>query len=590
MSETDTCPVAYEGLSALVSYPVGRVRCETGVLLCRPWGRDEVCCRKFYRTLADVLAASGYPTLRFDYSGTVDSLDPDADEGLEDWVRGAEKSADVLKDISGCERIVVFGLGLGAVVSHELAGRRHDLSGAIIAAPIVNGRRYIREINLLAKMLYETEHIPLNLLDTRKTSVLGNVMPGKVAEDVSRKKLDDPATLTQIPLLFFSRGKNKSDCSYAKDLKARSRHVTVKEFHEFEDLTAEVLTSKVPFDLIESCLGWMRETQPARKSFPAPVNADKYPPVLTADNFTETAAFVETRKKKLLTVTTRPVSCSPDAPVFIFGNTGGYDHHGGLARDSVTAARALAEAGAISIRFDGSNTGDSYPDLPAGEETLYSETSIQDFKNIVDFAAARFEGPITLVGRCSSAYSAFHLAARDQRVRQLILVNQLKYIWDPKVPVNLKYMGHRSTEEYKKRLLDPQIFKRLFKGQINIRAASLGIARLLKQRTAEKITPFFPRMTSLGRMRLEALDMFETLRDRNIPVHIFCTLGDESINLLKVHFGPKFEAFSQFRNISYSTIGDSDHCLMPDHARHALTDLLLKAAHSLQSTATRSQS
>ena len=197
---------------------------------------------------------------------------------------------------------------------------------------------------------------------------------------------------------------------------------------------------------------------------------------------------------------------------------------------------------------------------------------------MVDDAQARFDGPITLVGRCSSAYSAFHLAAKDDRIRQLVLVNQLKYIWDPKVPVNLKYMGHRSTEEYKKRLSDPQILRRLVSGQVNIKAALRGIGRLLEQRLSERVTRVFPRLTRFGRMRLQALDMFAALRDRNVPVHIFCSLGDESINLLEAHFGPGLADLARYPNMTYATVADSDHCLMPDHARAALTDLLLNVA------------
>src|SRR5690606_23686159 len=58
----------------------------TGVLMCGPWGLDELCARKTWRGIAAELAAAGFPALRFDYPGTGDALDIGPDGGLESWI------------------------------------------------------------------------------------------------------------------------------------------------------------------------------------------------------------------------------------------------------------------------------------------------------------------------------------------------------------------------------------------------------------------------------------------------------------------------------------------------------------------------
>jgi hypothetical protein len=63
-----------------------------GMLLCSPWGREEVSAHLTLRHWAGVLSQAGLPTMRFDYLGEGDSAgDPLADGGLEAWVASQRK-------------------------------------------------------------------------------------------------------------------------------------------------------------------------------------------------------------------------------------------------------------------------------------------------------------------------------------------------------------------------------------------------------------------------------------------------------------------------------------------------------------------
>ncbi|MBN9668754.1 serine aminopeptidase domain-containing protein [Roseibium aggregatum] len=579
MALNNTQPIGFNGICGLLTLPVTDTWKDTGVVLCRPWSRDEVSCRKFYRVLADSFAARGYPVIRFDYPGQVDSLDMAENDGIDRWVEAANESASALKKHSGCERIVFFGLGLGTVIAQMAAQTRPDIAGLILAAPVTSGRRYLRELGLHAKMAFEAELLPLDLLDTDKVSLLGNVLPDKFVKDLAEVKLDKSPLPRKVPVLLFARDGVSSDRTLADHIQSEGLEISVHPFSGYDDLVGNILQSRPDWDLISTATDWLTNTLSSGNSEMPANQADLGPGRLETGQFREEALFVGAHEKHLYCIVTSPIEAAKTAPVFIFGNTGGYDHHAGRGREWVTAARKLAQLGVISVRFDGVNTGDSYPDLPEGQEALYSETQIEDFLDLIDYFEGRYQGPVTLIGRCSSAYSAFHAAARDPRVRQLVLINQLKFMWDPDVPVDLKYMGHRSTADYTKRLTSAHTFKRLFRGELNFATAGRGVAKMLRQRAAEKLAAVFPQLTKFGRLKAEALKKFEVLRERDVKVHFFCSVGDESVDQLKAHFGPDLKGFAAFPNISLTTVDNADHNLMPDHARAEMFSFLEKIAH-----------
>ena len=88
---------------------------DLAVLLLNPWGIEEMCTRRFYRIFAERLAEIGVASLRFDYPGTVNSLDnTSAERGLSVWSEAIAKAAEELKMLSGARNLVFLGQGIGA--------------------------------------------------------------------------------------------------------------------------------------------------------------------------------------------------------------------------------------------------------------------------------------------------------------------------------------------------------------------------------------------------------------------------------------------------------------------------------------------
>ncbi len=107
------------------------------------------------RRLGDLLAAQGFPTLRFDYPGTGDSCDPEFEGGhWAVWQRSIDQAADWLRATTGARRIVLCGFRIGATLAALAAARRGDVAGLVLIEPVLEGRSYVRQLALEAELLH----------------------------------------------------------------------------------------------------------------------------------------------------------------------------------------------------------------------------------------------------------------------------------------------------------------------------------------------------------------------------------------------------------------------------------------------------
>jgi pimeloyl-ACP methyl ester carboxylesterase len=119
----------------------------TAVVLCNPFGEEASRSHRTFRVLATQLERAGFSTLRFDYTGTGDSLGSAGDGSIATWISDIELAAQKLRDLSGAQRIAVVGLRFGASLAMLCAARgglrpRH----LVMWDPIVDGGGYLREL------------------------------------------------------------------------------------------------------------------------------------------------------------------------------------------------------------------------------------------------------------------------------------------------------------------------------------------------------------------------------------------------------------------------------------------------------------
>ena len=122
----------------------------TGLILCNPFGYEAISAHRTVRHFAEAAAAAGIPAVRFDYDGTGDSAGNDLDpDRLRAWVDSVHQAAETLRRETGCERLYLLGIRLGATLAALAASERADVAGLIAIAPVVNAKAYIRELRAL---------------------------------------------------------------------------------------------------------------------------------------------------------------------------------------------------------------------------------------------------------------------------------------------------------------------------------------------------------------------------------------------------------------------------------------------------------
>ena len=542
-----------------------------GVVLCSAWGIHELSSRKLLFRLATRLAMAGMPALRFDYPGTADAVASPAD-GFAAWLRAAKEAADGLKAAGGVDKIIFAGIGIGATIAMLSAAGRDDVAGLVLMAPVVGGRRYIREIALGAPVVEEA----LGLDPAQRpagVSIGGIVMPPGVASDLKSLDLLSADAGKPGAALVIARPNHPQDADLAGHLSALGWHVDRAPFERYDEAVDNPTIAVMPDAVIETAARWCRDIAARDGGNAAPVARTK--PVRT-----DAAGVVEEPlvfDRGLFGVLTQPERRA-GAALVVFVNSG-YDHHAGWAYQWARAARSLAASGIPSLRFDMANIGDSVSKPDGREQVLYGDGPQADIVSALDMLAARGESRIVLVGRCSGAFAAFHVAARDDRIATAVLINPLRMVWDPDEDVDVAIrVGPRSMADYRHRAMSGRIFRRLVAGDIDIAGAAKGLATQFARRIARHISPFLGPLSKTTRLRRQCHVMMENISRRGGRVLFVSSERDASLEQVAFYFGGNHRGLDRFEGASLTLVPDADHNMTPEPAHSTVVNVIRDSA------------
>ncbi|MEO1014123.1 MAG: hypothetical protein AAFX08_02940 [Pseudomonadota bacterium] len=227
----------------------------------------------------------------------------------------------------------------------------------------------------------------------------------------------------------------------------------------------------------------------------------------------------------------------------------GIVHRIGPHRLNVKLARALAEVGVASIRFDLSGLGDS-PPAPAG--AAYEAQAALDISAAADVLEA--DGARTgfvAIGMCSGADNAYRAALQDSRIIGLVLLDPYAYE-TPRAKVERALEKARDIDRWKR-----AIGRTIGRDEETSAASSLD--------GGEDNDRVHPPVAEFGR------DL-EALAQRGVRVLIRYTTYVEELLTDPRHFHDAFKGFDFAGNLDVEVDRQSDHTYVRMSAQKRLFD------------------
>ncbi len=455
-----------------------------GVVVCSPWGWEEVASYRARRAWADRLAAAGANVLRIDLPGTGDSGgDPADGDQVPGWIAAIVAAAQWQRAQPGIHRIAALGLGLGGLLALEASARGAPIDEAVLWAVHATGRRFVRTQKAFAAT--QTSRFSLDpavrepeLLPSGWLEVNGFVLTEDTVESLLALGVPDLETGTLTRALVLDQDGITSG-SLVGELVSAGVDVATGDGHGWSDLVGHPERSTLAEPVVASVQHWLDHGAlgPSDR-VPASDPAAAAALIVDTDSSTETAVSIDVGEGQLFAIAT---DAGPGASVAVVFFNAGAVRRIGPNRLWVTAARRLAAGGIPSLRVDLEDIGDAFgaPSHPPDVGALYSEHRRHQVAAAIEEVVHRWPAAaIVTVGLCAGGYWAFQAALSDERVRAAALLNPGALVWDA---------GTAELYQARKlaKLRDPVWVRRLLRGKVRGevigRAARSALRRLIQR-------------------------------------------------------------------------------------------------------------
>ena len=552
-------------------HPAAGARRHVGVVLCRPFGYEAICAYRTYTMLAEALAKDGFDVLRFDYQGTGDSSGSDTDPGrVEAWLQSIVAAVGELRRASGVTRIVLAGVRLGATLAARAAAAMGGVEGLVLWAPC-SGRAFGRELRAAnaARGAAPRADGEIEALGYRYTAATLQALTALDREPY-------PVAPARRALVI-GRDDMPPDETMAKTLGALGVETTTVAWPGYAAMMVEPHEAVIALDTLASIGGWLREAYvPVRIPVPVGMSSERPQPDRSVDGVRETPlAFGP--DASLFGILSEPVAPQRTArsETAVILLSVGANPHIGPSRNYVRCARTLAAAGYPTFRVDLSCIGDSRGVANFSRTTLYSaRNSIADARAAIDCLAQRGCTRFYLMGICSGSYAAFQTALVDPRVTGQILLNSRLLDWE-------RGRGEDSVEEtmhtyfkssgyYLRSLLNPRVYWRMVRGDVNVSGIGGRFASLLRARARRTLGRMLRRQTREQGL----LGRFRQLSARGIDTLMIMAEEDDGRDYIEFHLGTRAARLRDDPNFRLALVPDADHTFSSTRSQQAVIDLV----------------
>jgi alpha-beta hydrolase superfamily lysophospholipase len=556
------------------------------VLMCQAIGYEAMCAYGAYRQISQALAQAGFDVLRFDYPGTGDASGSDADgDRVPDWTAGIRTAAQTLTQITGHSRLALFGLRLGAQLALQAAAQMGGVERIVLWAPCKSGRAFTRELHAAA------------------TQSASGVQATSNGDILSMGFLYTSPTLGALQALP----------SLPPPEQACARHVLIldrDDLPQARPLAAQLSDRGVDTQYALAA-GYATMMQQPRQALMDSRSLALLTDWLAADPVAvdglmvgRPLPFAHVRQHHFEGLRESAVHFGPGSD--LFGVLAEPDRHAGNAPACDTAvlmlsvggnyrigpnriytrlARSLAQAGYCALRFDLPGLGDSPTPNQFSMHDLYSKDATPQVRAAIDLLSAKGCRHFYLLGICSGSFVAFQSALADERVTGQVLMNSRLLEWRQANPdgqwQEAMQQPYKSSSFYGRQLLRPTVYRRLLRGEIDVRGISRRLSALLLARWQRSLRKLLAKPIPQD----DVLSKVKRLSARGTSTLLLVTEDDDGRDYLEFHFGRRGSYLRDDPNFNMVLVKNSDHTFTDDPALAFVAATLtshLDHAHRLQ--------
>lgn len=571
---------------------------DVGLVICKPFGYEAICAHRSMRAFADAAVKLGMPTLRFDYLGTGDSADIDAEaDQVHTWTGDVIAAAGELRRRTGVKRICLLGFRFGALLAARAAIESPGLVNALVLiAPVVSGRRYVRELRTtrLAAMLgsespegaagalSEVPSVPPGSMEVSGFSLSAATLAALSNTDLTRVGTPPAADM----LIIDGEGLPASR-AWADALTALGGNVC----HQTRPGLVQMLMTapqfaKIPQLMIQTTSEWLGRLLAAGSAIPrvrgeiAAATGEYLALSSDAPGSESAAATAIVREHPvffgsdalLFGIVSEPPSGERRRRAVILLNAGA-DYHIGASGLYVALARRWARRGYFVLRMDFGGIGDSGTRAGRPDEEVFPPAAVDDMRAAIEMVRTVYGvQEFTLAGLCSGAYHALRAAIHELPTNRILMINPQNYFWKEGMTVNDMQAAEvvRNPAMYRARLFSVDGWRKLLAGQVNVAYIVKIFANRLAMAMASSVRDVARRL----RIHLPG-DLgweLERIAARGVTTVFVFARGEPGIPLLKIQAGSSVDRIGT--NCRVHILDTGDHVFSKRDPREMLEQLL----------------
>lgn len=559
-------------------HPANGGSAQSALLICAPFGHEDLCAYRTLRALAQAAAQTGTATLRFDYAGCGNSpaLDTETDE-LAAWVDSIVQAARTLRDLSGVSRVTVLGVRLGALLATLAASRDESIVDLIALAPVTNGRAYLRELKALQMASQAQQPEADGPTDGDPLFESGGfVMAEHTRQQLSKIDLTQVDTTPVRHVLLMDRDDLPGAARWAAHLHDLGVLVDQQPMTGYALMMADPHLGEIPRIVLDTVLARLRQT-----STPAAHQAPPRRPVRNvhlAPHCQEGAAYIG-HTPPLLGLLSEPADEAQrqHAHMGILMLNAGAIRLVGPNGMYVPLARTWAHQGHTVLRVDIGGLGDSPPHAGWPDNTVYSANALADVHSAIQHLRAQTGvRQVVVMGLCSGAYHAFKSAAHALPVDAVVMINPLTFFWKEGMSLDQHTRTDARVMEdltrHRRALWQPATWLKLLKGGISPRRL-MQIAQESGKWAANKAYRTVARPLRL-RIKDDLAYELTHIALRSIPMYFVFSDTDPGLAMLQALGGQAVKHLQAQRALDISLIAQADHTFTNHAPRHMLMQRL----------------